>query len=120
VPVAYVTRTGEATGKETIRINAKQYYFWFLGNTIAGITPRIELCPGLGSGFESPTPDPAAGAMVPTALPVSANADAPPPEGVKAVSGQKAKPTSAAKKSGSSGKAHAPAKKKKTGKSKPG
>ena len=54
VPVAYSTRTGEATGKDTIRINTKQYYFWFLGNTIAGITPRIELCPGLGTGFEAP------------------------------------------------------------------
>jgi hypothetical protein len=54
VPVAYLTRTGEATGKETIRINTKQYYFWFLGNTIAGITPRIELCPGNGPGFEAP------------------------------------------------------------------
>ena len=54
VPVAYSTRTGEATGKDTIRINTKQYYFWFLGNTIAGITPRIELCPGIGAGFEAP------------------------------------------------------------------
>jgi len=60
VPVAYSTRTGEA-GKDTIRINTKQYYFWFLGSTIAGITPRIELCPGLGTGFEPPPPsEPAA------------------------------------------------------------
>ena len=58
VPVAYSTRTGEA-GKDTIRINTKQYYFWFLGSTIAGITPRIELCPGLGASFEPP---PAVGA----------------------------------------------------------
>ena len=55
VPVAYSTRTGEA-GKDTIRINTKQYYFWFLGSTIAGITPRIELCPGLGASFEPPPP----------------------------------------------------------------
>jgi hypothetical protein len=54
VPVAYSTRSGEATGKDTIRINTKQYYFWFLGNTIAGITPRIELCPGIGASFEAP------------------------------------------------------------------
>ena len=44
------------TGKDTIRINTKQYYFWFLGSTIAGITPRIELCPGLGASFEPPPP----------------------------------------------------------------
>ena len=70
VPVAYSTRTGEATGKDTIRINTKQYYFWFLGNTIAGITPRIELCPGIGAGFEAPPSAPA------TASPVSANSEA--------------------------------------------
>ena len=117
VPVAYATRTGEATGKETIRINAKQYYFWFLGDTIAGITPRIELCPGPGPGFESPVPDPPA-AMMTTALPASANADAQRREEAdraqnrgKAVSSQKAKSASTAKKT-SSGKAHPPVKKK--------
>jgi hypothetical protein len=51
VPVVYATRTGTVTGKETIYISAKQYYFWFLGDTIAGITPRIELCPGPGSSL---------------------------------------------------------------------
>jgi hypothetical protein len=48
VPVVYATRTGAPTGKETIYITAKQYYFWFLGDTIAGITPRLDLCPGPG------------------------------------------------------------------------
>ena len=54
-------------GKDTIRINTKQYYFWFLGNTIAGITPRIELCPGIGASFEAP---PTAAAVATTASPV--------------------------------------------------
>ena len=51
VPVVYATRTGAVTGRETIYITAKQYYFWFLGDTIAGITPRMELCPGPGVSF---------------------------------------------------------------------
>ena len=51
VPVVYETRTGELTGRETIRINARPYFFWFLGNTIAGVTPRLESCPGVGSSF---------------------------------------------------------------------
>ena len=46
VPVIYATRTGALTGKETIYISAKQYYFWFRGDTIAGVTTRMELCPG--------------------------------------------------------------------------
>ena len=53
VPVVYARRSGEATGRETIYIVTRQYYFWFLGNTIAGITPRIELCPGLGASFDA-------------------------------------------------------------------
>jgi hypothetical protein len=114
VPVAYVTRSGEVTGKDTIRINAKQYYFWFLGNTIAGITPRLELCPGLGSSFESPLPDPAASRPMTTALPVS-NSDAKRQEdadSAKAAAGQKPKASSPAKKKTSSGKAQPKAKKK--------
>lgn len=51
VPVVYETRTGEVTGRETIKITAKPYYFWFLGNTIAGVTPRTEQCPGIGTAF---------------------------------------------------------------------
>ena len=102
VPVAYSTRTGEA-GKDTIRINTKQYYFWFLGNTIAGITPRIELCPGIGAGFEAPPPDPAAGGLAATASPGSATGEAPRREEAdsagasKAASGQKPKATSSGK-----------------------
>jgi len=105
VPVAYITRSGEATGKDTIRINAKQYYFWFLGNTIAGITPRLELCPGVGSSFESPTPDPAAGAAKTTALPAPASADAAEADRAKATTSAKRKTTTATKKGTSSGKA---------------
>jgi hypothetical protein len=45
IPVVSETRTGTPTGKETMQITTKQYYFWFLGETIAGVTPRIELCP---------------------------------------------------------------------------
>src|SRR6476659_3832763 len=94
VPVAYLTRTGEATGKETIRINTKQYYFWFLGNTIAGITPRIELCPGNGPGFEAP-PNPAT-ALVTTASPASGTGEAQrrDDDAAAAASGQKPKATS--------------------------
>ena len=51
VPVAYATRTGEPTGRQVVYITSKQYYFWFLGDTIAGVTPRIELCPGLVATF---------------------------------------------------------------------
>ena len=60
VPVAYSTRTGEATGKDTIHINTKQYYFWFLGNTIAGITPRHLPARAMRSPPTRPRPDPAA------------------------------------------------------------
>ena len=105
VPVAYSTRTGEATGKDTIRINTKQYYFWFLGNTIAGITPRIELCPGLGTGFEAP-PAPVAA----TPSPGSASGEAQRREEAdiagpsNAASGQKPKTTSSGKAKKKSGK----------------
>jgi len=112
VPVAYLTRTGEATGKETIRINTKQYYFWFLGNTIAGITPRIELCPGNGPGFEAP-PNPAT-ALVTTASPASGTGEAQrrDDDAAAAASGQKPKATSSSKKSGTSSTGKPPAKKK--------
>jgi len=110
VPVAYVTRTGEATGKETIRINTKQYYFWFLGNTIAGITPRIELCPGNGASFEAP-PSAAPVAVKTTAAPVSTPGDADSAAAPKATA-QKPKATSTTKKSGASSSAKPPAKKK--------
>jgi hypothetical protein len=104
VPVAYSTRAGEATGRDTIRINTKQYYFWFLGNTIAGITPRIELCPGNGASFEAP-PTPVA-AVATTASPVSASEaqrreEADSAAASKAATG-KPKATSSTKKTGTS------------------
>jgi hypothetical protein len=114
VPVAYATRTGEATGKDTIRINSKQYYFWFLGNTIAGITPRVELCPGVGSGFESPTPDRPPAGPVTTASPVSTAGDAKHQEegaAKPAPAGEKPKTSSSSKKPSSS-KTRPPAQKK--------
>jgi hypothetical protein len=110
VPVAYSTRTGEA-GKDTIRINTKQYYFWFLGNTIAGITPRIELCPGNGAGFEAPPTDPAAGGLAAVASPGPASGEAQRREEAdlaaasKAASGQKPKATSSGKAKKKSGNA---------------
>ena len=61
VPAVYETRTREAFGKGTVSVTAKLYYFWFLGNTIAGISPRMELCPGVGMTFgEEVSPKPAA------------------------------------------------------------
>ena len=75
VPVVYETRSGELTGRETIRINAKPYYFWFLGNTIAGVTPRIELCPGIGSAFDDAAP---AGDVARAVQPAALSAAAPP------------------------------------------
>jgi hypothetical protein len=50
VPTVYETRTRDASGKGAVQVATKQYYFWFLGNTIAGISPRLELCPGAGAG----------------------------------------------------------------------
>jgi hypothetical protein len=51
VPTVYETRTREASGKGTVNVTTKLYYFWFLGNTIAGVSPRMELCPGMGMTF---------------------------------------------------------------------
>src|SRR5215203_2739601 len=57
VPVVYATRTGAPTGKETINITTRQYFFWFLGETIAGLSPRIDLCPGAAlTEFPQPAP----------------------------------------------------------------
>jgi hypothetical protein len=76
VPVAYETRTGELTGRETIRITAKPYYFWFLGNTIAGVTPRLETCPGIGSAFdEGEQPGAVARTSQTTSVPLPAAAE---------------------------------------------
>ncbi len=77
VPVVYATRTGEATGRETITINTRQYYFWFLGNTIAGITPRIESCPGIEAAFGDVAPASATAAALQTiSFPAPATAEA--------------------------------------------
>jgi hypothetical protein len=51
VPTIYETRTREASGKGAVHVTTKLYYFWFLGNTIAGISPRMESCPGMGMTF---------------------------------------------------------------------
>ena len=51
VPTVYETRTREPSGQGAVSVTSKQYYFWFLGNTIAGISPRIDLCPGVGVTF---------------------------------------------------------------------
>ena len=61
VPVLHETYSGEPNGRDTIRITAKQYYFWFSGDTIAGITPRRDLCPGVGSAFDPVPPTAAPG-----------------------------------------------------------
>jgi hypothetical protein len=113
VPVAYATRSGEATGKETIRINTKQYYFWFLGNTIAGITPRIELCPGVGASFESPPAD-TAPAGTASAAAVRTSGEAQGRDDIAATSATKKDGAQGASKpaSGQKSKAAAPAKKK--------
>ncbi|MEO8311007.1 MAG: hypothetical protein ABI520_07550 [Caldimonas sp.] len=83
VPVVYATRTGEATGRETITINTRQYYFWFLGNTIAGITPRIESCPGIEAAFGDAAPASATAAALRTiSFPAPTTGEAPRGEGV--------------------------------------
>ena len=88
VPAVYETRTGEV-GKETIKVTAKSYYFWFLGDTIAGVTPRIELCPGVGSAFEEGA-QPGAVAAGP---PAAAMPEPPKDEGQKGSTAQSKKKT---------------------------
>ena len=51
VPTVYETRTREPSGQGAVSVTSKQYFFWFLGSTIAGISPRIDLCPGVGVTF---------------------------------------------------------------------
>ena len=109
VPVSYATRTGEVTGKETIRINIKQYYFWFLGDTIAGITPRMELCPGLEATLiEGTSPGTATGgpatsfAAKPETRERVDTADQSKGERSKGAGGQKPKAAPSAKKSSKS------------------
>jgi hypothetical protein len=118
VPVVYETRTREPSGKETVHITTRSYFFWFLGNTIAGITPRIELCPGAGTIFlDAASPGAGTPALLPAAFAAPAKPDAPrsdvapesskrgrPQERAKAAVGQKHATAHAAKKSGASGK----------------
>ena len=68
VPVVCATRTDALTGKETIYISAKQYYFWFRGNTIAGVTTRMEQCPGSTTALSEVTQALAAAEASPTPL----------------------------------------------------
>ena len=69
VPVQHETFSGEPSGKDAIRITAKPYWFWFNGDTIAGITPRADLCPGIVSAFDEPKPR--ATTTVPVEAPVA-------------------------------------------------
>ena len=76
VPVTQETFSGELTGKDTIRITAKPYWFWFNGDTIAGITPRADLCPGIVSAFDDPyKARPATTAVEAPVAPVAARAE---------------------------------------------
>jgi hypothetical protein len=93
VPVVYETRTGEPTGRETITITAKPYYFWFLGNTIAGVTPRQEQCPGVGSAFDEPAPPSAVpGALQTVSFPSSSAAEPPQRERLETTAAAKPDP----------------------------
>ena len=98
VPVVHETRTGELTGKETIKITTKQYYFWFLGDTIAGITPRMELCPGIEATFSEGNQ--ATGATPPPTSPAGADT----PEQAKGDPAQSAAKPARTKKTGKSSK----------------
>ncbi len=102
VPVQQETFNGEPSGKDAIRITAKPYWFWFNGDTIAGITPRADLCPGIVSAFDEPKPR--ATTTVPVEAPVApaaarvdasdaAHAPAPPARSAKSA---KKKPASSA------------------------
>ena len=114
VPVAYATRSGEATGKETIRINTKQYYFWFLGNTIAGITPRIELCPGVGASFEAPPGDAASAGTTTSAAQVRTSGESQGRDDIAPASASKKEGAQGQTASGQKSKAATPTKKKST------
>ena len=76
VPVTQETFSGELTGKDTIRITAKPYWFWFNGETIAGITPRADLCPGIVSAFDDARPRTTTTSVAAPVVPVAARADA--------------------------------------------
>jgi hypothetical protein len=93
VPVTHETFSGELTGKDTIRITAKPYWFWFNGDTIAGITPRADLCPGIVSAFDDPAK---------SRPPTTTAAEAPvAPVAARAASAEAARPTAQTTKHGS-------------------
>ena len=75
VPVTHETFSGELTGKDTIRITAKPYWFWFNGETIAGITPRADLCPGIVSAFDDAKPRATTKPVEAPVTPVAARAE---------------------------------------------
>ena len=45
VPVSYTTYSGTPNGKDIITIVTRDYFFWFRQDTIAGVTPKMEICP---------------------------------------------------------------------------
>jgi hypothetical protein len=111
VPVTQETFSGELTGKDTIRITAKPYWFWFNGDTIAGITPRADLCPGIVSAFDDPAKGrPPTTTVVAPVAPVAARAEPVTPPKSSAAKTAKKKPTSStAGKAGASTKPKEPA-----------
>ena len=96
VPVTQETFSGELTGKDTIRITAKPYWFWFNGDTIAGITPRADLCPGIVSAFDDPAKGrpPTTTAVGAPVAPVAARPEPAAPAKPSATKSAKKKPTS--------------------------
>jgi len=95
VPVTRETFSGELTGKDTIRITAKPYWFWFSGETIAGVSSRADLCPGVVSAFDDA--DKARPPTTTTAPPPPPSARAEPAEAsAKPAKTTKKKPTTSA------------------------
>ena len=112
VPVTQETFSGELTGKDTIRITAKPYWFWFNGETIAGITPRADLCPGIVSAFDEAKPRATTTPVAAPVTPVAARAEpaeTPRPPAPTAKSKKKKATSSAAKQPGTPAKAKEPA-----------
>jgi hypothetical protein len=112
VPVTQETFSGELTGKDTIRITAKPYWFWFNGETIAGITPRADLCPGIVSAFDEAKPRATTTPVGAPVTPVAARAEpgeTPHPPAPTAKSKKKKATSSAAKPPGTPAKAKEPA-----------
>jgi hypothetical protein len=114
VPVAHATRTGVPSGKETINIVTRQYFFWFRGDTISGLTSRIDSCPG-ATVTEFPQPAPVADlAAAGAAAPAQARAEtsgrdaAAAPEAAKAGRPQDGAKSGGAQKSASPNKTRKP------------